>query len=63
MKIAEIERDLKDILRSEVSSGYITKEEMKIELTAFRNWLSNAGIGDIYNYDMYEFIYGPEYDQ
>ena len=62
MKATEIERDLKNILRSEVSSGYITKEEMKIELTAFRNWLSNAGIGDIYNYDMYEFIYGPEYD-
>ena len=62
MKATEIEKELKNILRSEVSSGYITKEEMKIELNAFRNWLTNAGIGDTYNYDMYEFIYGPEYD-
>lgn len=62
MKATEIEKELKNILRSEVSSGYITKEEMKIELNAFRNWLSNAGIGDTYNYDMYEFKYGPEYD-
>ena len=62
MKATEIEKELKNILLSEVSSGYITKEEMRIELNAFRNWLSNAGIGDIYNYDIYEFTYGQEYD-
>lgn len=62
MKATEIQKELKNILRGEVSSGWITKEEMNIELNCLRDWLSEAGIGDTYSYDSYEFYYGPEYE-
>ena len=62
MKIAEIEKELKNVLSSEFSSGYITKEEMETELAIFHNWSSSAEIGDTYNYYIYEFVYDPEYD-